>query len=186
MKLRCDFVTNSSSSNVILALKQPLNFSAVHMALIGLETDQPEVFKTLPMTDTFEFAIFLTAFACGHTIDTLVEHEKNVENYWALYWQAEAERHVMMSGEDGAFKKALEGWENVYGESSKDRFPEHEPAEMGKFPKRAFALKAEGYTFVYMFDVNDFSTEDDIMTRLAEWASAVKTDDFVLEVEAYY
>jgi len=183
MKIRCSFVTNSSSSNVILALKAPLSIGAVRSGLLNLEYKNKEMFDVLVKDgDSLDFAAYLTGFACGHSIDRAEEHERNVVNHWRAYWQAETERFVQKFGEDAAFVKEMECWDRVHGDDKS--WPE--PKEPGKFPKRAFALKAEGYTFVYMFDINDFSGEDVFMTRLAEWAGSIKTDNFVLEVETYY
>lgn len=184
MKIRTNFVTNSSSSNVILAMKVPLEWSYVHVQLLKLKDMSEEAFKELVYEDSVEFAMHLTAYACGHSIDGYEQHERNVIAYWIAHWQADAEKNVRELGEDAAFVKEMEAWDRVYNDPN---WPEPEnDDEPGKFMKRALKYKADGYTFVYMFDVDDFQVEDTFGSKLREWAGKVKTDSFVLEVETYY
>jgi len=157
MKTRSDFVTNSSSSNMILALKQPLSSRALHLILMDMKKNNPEAFAKLPIEVTGEFAISLTGLACGNTMEKFFK--------WVDEW---GYRHESLVKNPRQSLLQGGGTQNF-----------------GEFPTYAINLRKEGYQHVYMLDINDFSGIDDIMSRLCKWAGLVKTDNFMLKVESY-
>ena len=66
MKMRCGFVTNSSSSNMILAIKKPLDMERVFEGLLYMKDKDTEKFAMLPAVDDLkDFAIQLTGLVAG-------------------------------------------------------------------------------------------------------------------------
>lgn len=194
MKIRNDFVTNSSSSNVILALKKPLNLGTIREVFLDMTTNHSEIWDNSPFNSVDVDAVSLTAFASGHSLEAWTVHEKRVEEYFNVIWQKEAEERVKKIGEEKALVEELDSWDRVYG-SDAIGGPEPEIREMGLFPKRALELMKSGYPFVYMFDVNDFTgDDDDFEVRLRNWGghderdsnNCIKTDKVVLWVQTYY
>ena len=190
MKIRSDFVTNSSSSNVIIAMKDPLTFGSMYGVMLKLEAESKEVWEAIGYGDLYDFSLKLAGHACGKTIESRDIHDKYVEAYWNLHWQVEAEKSVKKLGEDGAFLEELGHWnrvnsrDSVWGNIDED--------EITSFPDRAKELKEE-FPFVYMFDVNDFTGEEDFASMLRELGTRdggkgtkIITPYFVLDVETYY
>lgn len=73
MKTRIDFVTNSSSSNMLLALKKPLSWETIFDALRKVEKENPEEYAMLPIKNNREFSIFLTGLAAGSSFEKFVK-----------------------------------------------------------------------------------------------------------------
>ena len=65
MKTRIDFVTNSSSSSMILALKKPLSFEMIFEALLKVKKETPEEYEMLPIKDLKDFSISLAGLGAG-------------------------------------------------------------------------------------------------------------------------
>jgi len=73
MKVRMDFVTNSSSSSMILALKKPLSFEAIFEALLKVKKETPEEYAMLPVKDMKDFSISLAGLAAGSPFEKFVK-----------------------------------------------------------------------------------------------------------------
>jgi len=66
MKIRCDFVTNSSSSNMILAVKGNISMESIYQTLLDMKNRKLESFVLLPHFDNLkEFALRLAGLAAG-------------------------------------------------------------------------------------------------------------------------
>jgi hypothetical protein len=187
MKIRCSFVTNSSSSNFILGVKPRLSWGAIIMELYKLKEE--DSLDNLPVGEEInEFAMELTARAVGKDLRRFFEAGEEIENFWQEREQKKQDETAEMFGEDAAFMKELEIWDRLYGPENKYPWDELDinEDELGRFPKRALELAKEGYA-VYIFNIN--SWDEGFSENMVEWAGnskLFKTDNIVIWVEPYY